>query len=97
MSLQLIYNLTAGRNLTVQLLRFAKVSIINARSMFCFTVPISGNFNILRLAGPNTFLILISEFFRNGNGTWSTNFQKKSLYDFCSFSISSSNPSTFAA
>jgi len=101
MSLQLIYNLNASRNLTVQLLWVAKVSITNARSMFCFTVPIIGNFNILRLADPNTFLIFISEFFRNGNGMWSTNFPQKCLYGlkayFCRFSISISNPSTSAA
>jgi len=55
MSLQLIYNLTAGRNLTVQLLLVAKVSIIKARSMFYFTVSIIGNFNILREGNTNTF------------------------------------------
>jgi hypothetical protein len=78
MSLQLIYNLTAGRKLTVQLLRVAKFSIIDASSMFYFTgtVSIIGNFNILGQADPNTLLISTSEFLPNGNGTWSTNFQK---------------------
>jgi hypothetical protein len=71
-----IYNLTVGRNMTVQLLGVAKVSIIDARSMFYFAVSIIGNLSILRQADPNTFLILISEFFCNGHGTWSTNFQK---------------------
>jgi hypothetical protein len=76
MSLQLIYNLTAGRIVIVQLLGVDKVSTTDARSMFYFTVSTIGNFNILRQADPNTFLIPILEFFRNGNCTWSTHFQK---------------------